>query len=66
MARHSEFRSLLAAVTNAGWRIRRVRHGVLCLPHNRNLAPVWLAGTPGDVRACRNARAALRRAGLQV
>lgn len=66
MGRQSEFKQLLAAVRAAGWRIRTVRHGRWCLPTDRSVQPVWLAGTPGDVRAVRNFRAALRRAGLQV
>ncbi len=39
MARREEWVPLFEAVTAAGWRMRRVRHGVLCLPHKRGVRP---------------------------
>ena len=66
MARQAEWLPLFEAVDRAGWSIRRVSHGWLCLPADRRHRPIRLGGTPSDARAVRNARAALRRAGLAL
>lgn len=64
MARRGEWLQLFEAVEAQGWRVRRVAHGWLCHPADRRFKPVRIGGTPSDYRAVRNARAALRRAGL--
>lgn len=64
MARRSEWGRLFRAVEQAGWRVRRTRHGWLAWPPAG--PPVNLCRTPSDVRAVRNTTAALRRAGLAV
>lgn len=66
MARRNEWDPLFRAVRAAGWIVRPIAHGWLCMPVDASLRPVRLGGTPSDVRAVRNARAALRRAGLAV
>ncbi|MDO1481588.1 hypothetical protein [Rhodococcus ruber] len=64
MARRSEWKPLLDAVTTSGWTYRRCKHGLYIYPADRTKRPITVPGTPGDHRAVRNARADLRRAGL--
>ena len=66
MKHRRDWKPLLDAVAAAGWRIENAKHGCLAYPGDRTLAPIALGGTTSDWRATRNARAALRRAGLDV
>lgn len=59
------WRDLARHATAAGWTIRRTRRGHLVWIGPDGLRLVT-GSTPGDRRATRNHRAALRRAGLKV
>ncbi|CAN5428895.1 hypothetical protein BH09ACT9_BH09ACT9_02820 [soil metagenome] len=64
MSKGSEWKPLIDAVIESGWQFRNSRHGIYVYPADSSRRPITLAGTPGDVRSVRNARAQLRRAGL--
>lgn len=64
MARRTEWKVLLKAVEDAGWRYRPCKHGLYVYPPTAGARPITLGGTPSDHRSFVNTRAALRRAGL--
>lgn len=71
---HRDYQPLVTAALAAGWTLdeTKKKHPRLSAPagkrgHDGNLvAPVILPSTPSDVRGMKNARAALRRAGVDV
>jgi hypothetical protein len=60
------WRDVDAAIADAGWRVRKAKHGKVAYPSDASSAPIWFGGTPSDHRAFRNAVSGLRRAGLAV
>lgn len=67
-SQRGDITSLLdVARATPGWRVeqRQSSHWVV-YPANKDFAPITLPSTPSDWRAFLNARAALRRAGLEV
>ena len=66
MSKRSDWADLLKVVEQAGWAYRTSKHGVFVYPAARAARPITICGTPSDVRSIRNARAMLRRAGLEI
>lgn len=60
-----EFRRLIRAAEEQGWRVRSIKKGLMLVPPDPTKAAVTIHRTPSDRRSWNNAVAQLRSSGLE-